>query len=66
MTMSDAAQIYIELGSDVAKQYEDLREEEDQLLLILRETGHIDDAELIRIRNEIYQLRQDARIVSQR
>ena len=64
--MSDAAQIYIELGSDVAKQYEDLREEEDQLLLILRETGHIDDAELIRIRNEIYQLRQDARIVSQR
>ena len=64
--MSEAAQIYIELGSDVAKQYEDLREEEDQLLLILRETGHIDDAELIRIRNEIYQLRQDARIVSQR
>ena len=64
--MSDAAQIYIELGSYGAEKYADLVEKEDQLLLALRETGQIDDEELIRVRNEIYQLRQDARIVSSR
>lgn len=64
--MSDAAQIYIELGSDGAEKYADLVEKEDQLLLALRETGRVDNEELMRVRNAIYQLRQDARIVSSR
>jgi hypothetical protein len=64
--MSDAAQIYIELGPDGAEKYADLVEKEDQLLLTLRETGRIDNEELTRVRNEIYQLRQDARLVSSR
>jgi DNA-directed RNA polymerase subunit F len=64
--MSDAAQIYIELGDVGAEKYADLVKEEDHLLLHFRQTGQIDNNELMRIRNEIYQLRQDARIVSQR
>jgi hypothetical protein len=64
--MSDAAQIYIELGEAGAEKYADLVKEEDFLLLLFRQTGQIDNNELMRVRNEIYQLRQDARIVSQR
>jgi hypothetical protein len=66
MKMSDAAQIYIELGEAGAEKYADLVKEEDFLLLLFRQTGQIDNNELMRVRNEIYQLRQDARIVSQR
>jgi hypothetical protein len=66
MKMSDAAQIYIELGEAGAEKYADLIEEEGHLMIMLRQTGRVDDTELTRIRNEIYQLRQDARIVSQR
>jgi len=64
--MSEAAQIYIELGADGAKKYEDLLEEENRLLGLLRATGYVDNKELIRVRNEIYQLRQEARLVSNR
>lgn len=64
--MSDAARIYIELGEAEAEKYADLVKEEDFLLLLFRQTGQIDNNELMRVRNEIYQLRQDARIVSQR
>jgi len=64
--MSDAARIYIELGEAEAEKYADLVKEEDHLLLLFRQTGQIDNDELMRVRNEIYQLRQDARIVSQR
>ena len=64
--MSDAAQIYIELGEVGAEKYSSLVEEEDNLMLLFRQTGQIDNDELMRVRNEIYQMRQDARIVSQR
>jgi hypothetical protein len=64
--MSDAARIYIELGEAEAEKYADLVKEEGFLLLLFRQTGQIDNDELMRVRNEIYQLRQDARIVSQR
>lgn len=64
--MSEAAQIYIELGSDGAEKYAELIREEDYLLSQLREIGRIDNQELIRVRNELYQLRQDARLVSNR
>jgi len=64
--MSDAAQIYIELGKAGAEKYSSLVEEEDHLMLLFRQTGQIDNDELMRVRNEIYQMRQDARIVSQR
>jgi hypothetical protein len=66
MKMSDAAQIYIELGEAGAEKYSSLVEEEDNLMLLFRQTGQIDNDELMRVRNEIYQMRQDARIVSQR
>lgn len=64
--MTDAAQIYIELGELGAEKYAGLVKEEDLLLCKLRKTGEIDNSELVRVRNEIYQLRQDARIVSSR
>ncbi|HIG58503.1 MAG TPA: hypothetical protein EYQ21_03750 [Flavobacteriales bacterium] len=64
--MSEAAQIYIELGVDGAEKYADLIMEENRLLGLLRATGYVDNKELIRVRNEIYQLRQDARLVSNR
>ncbi len=64
--MSDAAQIYIELGNDGAEKYAELLREEAHLLSLLRATGTIDNQELLRVRNEIYELRQDARIVSSR
>jgi hypothetical protein len=66
MTMSDAAQIYIELGEVGAEKYAGLIEAEDFLLCQLRETGHVDNNKLTQVRNAIYQLRQDARIVSSR
>jgi DNA-directed RNA polymerase subunit F len=64
--MSEAAQIYIELGSVGAEKYAELIREEDYLLSQLREIGRIDNQELTRVRNELYQLRQDARLVSNR
>jgi hypothetical protein len=64
--MSDAAQIYIELGADGAEKYDCLIKEEDRLLCILQATDSVDNKELLRVRNEIYELRQDARLVSSR
>jgi hypothetical protein len=64
--MSDAAQIYTELGEQGAEKYAGLVEEENRLIELLRTTGHVDNAALLRVRNEIYELRQDARLVSSR
>ena len=66
---SDAARIYVELGNFGAEQYARLVREENILLDKLNYHGNIDASELEkleRIRNEIYQLRQDAGIVSSR
>jgi hypothetical protein len=64
--MSDAARIYTELGAGGAEKYACLLKEEDRLLCILQSTGCVDNKELLRVRNEIYELRQDARLVSSR
>lgn len=64
--MSEATQIYFELGDVGVKKYEKLINEECLLMKLLRTTGVVDNNELIRVRNEIYQLRQDARLVSRR
>lgn len=64
--MSDAARIYTELGADSAEKYADLLQEEDRLLNLLLTTVDVDNNELLRVRNEIYELRQDARLVSSR
>lgn len=64
--MSEAARIYIELGEVGAEKYADLLREEARLLSLLRSTGYVDNNELLRVQREIYQLRQDARIVSNR
>jgi hypothetical protein len=64
--MSDAARIYTELGAGGAEKYADLLHEEDRLLSLLLTTGDVDNNELLRVRNEIYELRQDARLVSSR
>jgi hypothetical protein len=64
--MSEAAQIYVELGTPGAEKYALLIQEEDRLIGLLRATGYVDNAELIRVRSELYELRQDAKLVSNR
>jgi len=64
--MSEAAQIYIELGDAGAESYARLVKEERRLLDILRETDSDDMSELTLVRDELYQLLQDARLVSSR
>jgi len=64
--MSEAAQIYIELGDVGADSYARLVKEERRLLDILRETDSDDMSDLNRVRDELYQLLQDARLVSSR
>ena len=64
--MSEAAQIYCELGDAGADTYARLVMEERRLLNILRETDSDDMSDLNRVRDELYQLRQDARLVSSR
>lgn len=64
--MSEEVRIYIELGEVGAEKYASLLSEEARLLSLLRSTGYVDNNELLRVQREIYQLRQDARIVSSR
>lgn len=66
---SDAARIYVELGDAGAEHYAQLIREENSLLDKLNYHGNINAFELEkleRIRFEIYQLKQDAGIVSSR
>lgn len=64
--MSEAAQIYRELGDVGADSYARLVKEERRLLDVLRETDSDDMSDLNRVRDELYQLLQDARLVSSR
>jgi hypothetical protein len=67
--MSDAARIYIELGETGAQRYADLIREENYLLDMLNNVGNVDAfqlAELNKIQEDIYQLKQDAGLVSSR
>jgi hypothetical protein len=64
--MSEAAQIYVELGTLGAEKYALLIQEEDRLIGLLRANVYVDNAELIRVRSELYELRQDAKLVSNR
>lgn len=67
--MSDAARIYTELGERGAQLYADLIREESYLLDRLDNIGDVDAfqlAELNKIQENIYQLKQDAGIVSSR
>ena len=67
--MSDAARIYVELGEVGAQQYANLIKEENVLLDKLNHQGDVDAFQLEklhRIQSEIYQLKQDAGIVSSR
>tara|TARA_B100000131_G_scaffold320565_1_gene369021 strand:- start:4485 stop:4688 length:204 start_codon:yes stop_codon:yes gene_type:complete len=67
--MSDAARIYIELGEAGAEQYAHLIREENYLLDKLQHQGDVNAFQLEklnRIQEEIYQLKQDAGIVSSR
>ena len=56
----------LQLGEVGAEKYADLLREEACLLSLLRSTGYVDNNELLRVQREIYQLRQDARLVSNR
>lgn len=67
--MSDAARIYIELGEIGAEKFANLVREENELVDRLNHVGDVDAFQLERlnvVRAEIYQLRQDAGIVSSR
>lgn len=67
--MSDAARIYIELGEWGAQLYADLTRRENYLLNKLDNIGNVDAlqlAELNKIQEDIYKLKQDAGLVSSR
>jgi len=69
VTTSDAARIYVELGDSGAEHYANLVREQNLLLDKLRcqESDTTFELEkLEKIQNEIYQLKQDAGIVSSR
>ena len=67
--MSDAARIYVELGEIGAEKYANLIREENELVDRLSHVGDVNAFQLERlnsVRAEIYQLRQEAGIVSSR
>ena len=64
--MSDAAQIYCELGVRGAEKYAMLVKEEAALVDLLTTTGSTDEEALKTVRDAIYQLKQEANIVSSR
>ena len=67
--MSDAARIYVELGEIGAEKYANLIREEKEIADRLSHVGDVNAFQLERlnsVRAEIYQLRQEAGIVSSR
>ena len=65
--MSDAARIYVELGEIGAEKYANLIREENELVDRLSHVGDVNAFQRLNtVRAEIYQLRQEAGIVSSR
>jgi hypothetical protein len=64
--MSEKDSVYITLGEEEAERYSCLIEEEARLLSILQYSERINNSDLISIRQEIYEIKQDAGLVSSR
>lgn len=64
--MSETDSVYVALGEEGAERYSCLIKEEARLMSIIRQAGHINNLELISIRQKIYEIKQEAGLVSNR